>query len=240
MSIIEDISKKDVRFFFLVCICIKMIFIMKKNDNKQMVLKYSVEMLYNDIVRQYQMELDNGGNVGRDVQYYLKVFNYIVFLVQEVERDKDSENYRVIKNKLDDDSLLLVYSFFVSSQSKFDYSWSYLRKQWDEFVKMLNGACKFILDMIDKVNSLNEYHTKFVANEFVFADLFVLSYLEDGRVPRMKIVWEKMNCLLHMGKAYLITAKVGVITLMAMNLEIGKQDDMDSFLNNLVGWDKKK
>ena len=100
--------------------------IMKKNDNKQMVMKYSVEMLYNDIVDQYQMELDNGGNVGRDVLYYLKVFNYIVFLVQEVERDKDSESYRVIKNKLDDDSLLLVYSFFVSSQSKFDYSWSYL------------------------------------------------------------------------------------------------------------------
>lgn len=48
-----------------------------------------------------------------------------------------------------------------------------------------------------------------------------------------------MNCLLHMGKAYLITAKVGVTTLIAMNLEIGKQDDMDSFLNNLVGWDKK-
>lgn len=42
-------------------------------------MKYSVEMLYNDIVDQYQMELDNGGNVGRDVLYYLKVFNYIVF-----------------------------------------------------------------------------------------------------------------------------------------------------------------
>ena len=86
---------------------------MKKNDNQQMVMKYSVEMLYNDIVEQYQMELDNEGNVGRDVQYFLKVFNYIVFLVQEVERDKDIESYRVIKNKLDDDSLLLVYSFFV-------------------------------------------------------------------------------------------------------------------------------
>lgn len=171
-------------------------------------MKYSVDKLYKDIVAQYEKERESEDLNLRDVQHYVKVFSYLYSVVREVESGKDYEEKAVIENMLNNDNSLFSYTFFVSSRSQFGYSWSYLRKQWDEYAKKLNCACKFIIDMIDKVNVLYEHRTEFIANEFVFADIFVLSFAEATCLPHIEIKWENINSLFNVGNSYHISAKI--------------------------------
>ena len=199
-------------------------------------MKYTVDRLYKDIVAQYEKEIESEDFNLRDVQHYLKVFCYIISVVREVESGKDYEVKTVIENMLNNDNSLFSYTFFVSSRSQFDYSWSYLRKQWDEYVRTLNSACKFILDMINKVNVLYGHRSEFIANEFVFADIFVLSFDKTTCLPHIEIKWEKINGLFNIGNSYHISAKTGDAIQMTMKLCFDKQDDTDLFLRHLANW----
>lgn len=199
-------------------------------------MKYTVDRLYKDIVAQYEKEMESEDFNLRDVQHYLKVFCYIISVVREVESGKDYEVKTVIENMLNNDNSLFSYTFFVSSRSQFDYSWSYLRKQWGEYVKTLNSACKFILDMINKVSVLYGHRSEFIANEFVFADIFVLSFDKTTCLPQIEIKWEKINGLFNIGNSYHISAKTGDAIQMTMKLCFDKQDDTDLFLRHLANW----
>ena len=199
-------------------------------------MKYTVDRLYKDIVAQYEKEMESEDFNLRDVQHYLKVFCYIISVVREVESGKDYEEKIVIENMLNNDNSLFSYTFFVSSRSQFDYSWSYLRKQWGEYVKTLNSACKFILDMINKVSVLYGHRSEFIANEFVFADIFVLSFDKTTCLPQIEIKWEKINGLFNIGNSYHISAKTGDAIQMTMKLCFDKQDDTDLFLRHLANW----
>lgn len=199
-------------------------------------MKYSVDKLYKDIVAQYEKERESEDFNLRDVQHYIKVFSYIYSVVRAVESGKDYEVKTVIENMLNNDSSLFSYTFFVSSHTQFDYSWSYLRKQWGEYVKTLNSACKFILDMINKVNVLYEHRSEFIINEFVFADIFVLSFDKATCLPHIEIKWEKINGLFNIGNSYHISAKTGDAIQMTMKLCFDKQDDTDLFLRHLANW----
>lgn len=208
-------------------------------NNKPLTKKYSIENLYNDIVRQFNYEEQTSEKELRDVKHILKVFNYFVTLVQEVENNDEYDVEKVIKNKLDNDTSLFAYTFFVSSRSQFDYSWSYLRKQWDEYLRALNCACKFILDMLNMVNVLYEHRLEFIAKEFVFADIFVLSFDKANGLPYIKIKWENINGLFNIDNSYHISAKTGDAILMTMNFCWDKLDNTDSFLRHLISWNRK-
>lgn len=202
-------------------------------------MKYSVDKLYKDIVAQYEKERESEDLNLRDVQHYVKVFSYLYSVVREVESGKDYEEKAVIENMLNNDNSLFSYTFFVSSRSQFGYSWSYLRKQWDEYAKKLNCACKFIIDMIDKVNVLYEHRTEFIANEFVFADIFVLSFAEATCLPHIEIKWENINSLFNVGNSYHISAKIGDAVQMTINICLDKPDNTDSLLSHLTKWNRK-
>lgn len=201
-------------------------------------MKYSVDSLYKDIVAQYEKEMESEDLNLRDVQHYVKVFSYIYSVVRTVESGKDYEEKTVIENMLNNDNSLFSYTFFVSSRSQFDYSWSYLRKQWDEYAKKLNSACKFVLDMIDKVNVLYEHRSEFIDNEFVFADIFVLSFYKATFLPYIKIKWENINGLFNIDNSYHISVKTGDVIQMTMNFCWDKPDNMDSFLCHLTNWNR--
>lgn len=199
-------------------------------------MKYSVDRLYKDIVAQYEKERESEDFNLRDVQHYLKVFCYIISVVREVESGKDYEEKTVIENMLNNDNSLFSYTFFVSSRSQFDYSWSYLRKQWNEYSKTLNSACKFILDMIDKVNVLYEHRSEFIANKFVFADIFVLSFAKATYLPHIEIKWENINSLFNVDNSYHISAKIGDAVQMTIKICLDKPDNTDSFLSLFTKW----
>lgn len=201
-------------------------------------MTYSVDKLYKDIVAQYEKERESEDFNLRDVQHYVKVFSYIYSVVRAVESGKDYEEKTVIDNMLNNDSSLFSYTFFVSSRSQFDYSWSYLRKQWDEYAKTLNSACKFILDMIDKVNMLYEHRSEFIAKEFVFADIFVFSFAKATCLPHIEIKWENINCLFNVDKSYHISAKIGDAIQMTIKICLDKPDNTDSFLSHLTNWNR--
>lgn len=205
-------------------------------SNKLLTKRYTLSEFYNDVIRQFKEEEVVSDKDFRDVKYLLKVLVCFIAFVQEVENNDEYDVEMVIKNKLDNDSSLFAYTFYLSLHSQFDYSWSYLRKQWDEYAKTLNSACKFILDMIDKVNVLCEHQSDFIANEFVFADIFVLSFDKETRLPYLKTKWENINNLFDIRNGYHISAKIGDEIQMTMEFRLNKTNNMDSFLSHLVNW----
>lgn len=195
---------------------------------------YTIEQLYQDISRQSEKEEDTTMANMRDASQKLKVISYIFSMAQKVENNKDYDMENVINSELNNDNSLFAYTFYVASRSQFDYSWNYLRKQWTDFETKLNGACAFVLDMIEKANKLLDHLSEFSVDSFVFADIFVFHIDTESSCPYMEIRWEALNNIFQLSKGYYLSAKQGNGIVMTHFLANNKKDEIDSFIKQLT------
>lgn len=195
---------------------------------------YTIEQLYQDISCQAEKEEESFNDSVRDARHKLKVISYIISMAQMIDNNKDYDLENVINNELNNDSSLFAYTFYVASRSQFDYSWNYLRKQWLEYETRLNGACAFVLDMIEKANKLLDHLSVFNVDSFVFADIFVLNIDKESGCPYMKIRWEALNNIFQLSKGYYLSAKQGNGIVMTHFLANNKKDEIDSFIKQLT------
>ena len=196
--------------------------------------EYSIDSLYQDIVKQYDKEEDSGDTLQRDRRYYLKVLNYFVDMAQKIKGQKGYKAGTVIDNELSNDASLFAYTFFLSSNTQFDYSWNYLRKQWHEYAKVLESITAFILDMIDKINVLYSNIDKIQVYSFVFADLFVLTFQEESHRPQVTVLLNSIGNLFRLDNSYLLSAKLNDVTILATNCGVGKHQETNTFLEYLL------
>lgn len=195
---------------------------------------YTIEQLCQDISRQLQKEVETSKASMRDAENKLKVIFYIISMAQKVDNNKDYDQENVINSELNNDNSLFAYTFYVASHSQFDYSWNYLRKQWTEFETRLNGACAFVLDMIEKANKLLVHLTELSVDSFVFADIFVLNIDKETNCPYMEIQWEALNNIFQLSKGYYLSVKQGNGIVMTHFLAKNKKDEIDSFIKQLT------
>lgn len=196
--------------------------------------KYSLDQLFQDISCQSQREEDTSKFDIRDAKNKLKVVFYIFSITQKIENNKEFDQENVINNELNNDKSLFAYTFYVASRIQFDYSWNYLRTQWMEYEARLNGACAFILDMIDKANKLLDHISEFSADSFVFADLFVLHIDKENGCVYMEIQWEALNNIFQLGKGYYLSAKQGKGIIMTHYLANNKKNEIETFISQLT------
>lgn len=195
---------------------------------------YTIEQLHQDISHQLQREEETSKASIRDAKNKLKVILYIISMAQKVDTNKDYDPDNVINNELNNDNSLFAYTFYVASRSQFDYSWNYLRKQWTEYETKLNGACTFVLDMIEKANKLLDHLSEFSADSFVFADIFVLNIDKESGCSYMEIMWKDLNNIFQLSKGYYLSAKQGKGIVMTHFLANNKKDEINSFIKQLT------
>ena len=183
----------------------------KKKDSE--VKEYTALRLLSDLQLQIEFEEkeakqkreETGKNtfydksVLRDKQHKLKVLNFLLNLnVENVDKKEEVEDF--MKMLLSQDEPLFGFIFFLSSNPHFDYNWSYLRKQYDNFQTKLTALYLFFNDMFLAVNNLVKLEEKYKGCEFIFNGLFCLSFKEGSLLPKMTLKWDKFNNLLLIDK----------------------------------------
>lgn len=208
-------------------------------DNEQIEMTskatiYTIIDLCNDIQDQVEAEEINfpdSKKNSRDKEYKLKVLQYILSLIKRAPRGYDNPFERAVEIDVEQNSSLFSFNYFLSSQRNFDYSWSYLRNQLDEYKIFLFQTGIFLIDMIRNINKMRPELGEMAELKLVFNDLFEVSYQEKEPYAKTEIVWENFSHISNLKKDYYLSAIVGETTLITVIHKVG--NDATPFIKNV-------
>ena len=190
--------------------------------------KYTVGKLFTDICNQYEAELEAGGeDLMRDKIYKLNILNRIMILVESV--NQNNEIAPQVSSCIAENADFYGYTYFLSANQQFNYSWSYLRKQWVAYEKKLDCIVKFLMFMISVVNAVCPQSDELEDYKFMFSDVFEMSLNKECHSPVVNVSWENMNNLFLVDKGFTVSVKRYGIVLLSKYYNERKKDDVAQF-----------
>lgn len=167
----------------------------------------------------------------RDFIYKIKVLQTILFLKVpdlalsgdriEAERDKG-----LIESKVLNDELLFGYTFHVSSNSEFQYTWNYMRKQLDKYVDFLFETKRFFKFVFRDITALDHVLRDIKDIHIVFNGLIDVNFTDNAPYIDARMLWENFHNLSNVGHNYRIYIMANESTLMVCNCSY-KEDETD-------------
>lgn len=195
-------------------------------DNKAKIIKAQDVMLYTktELFEDIQTtpeecvkDTPEGEKARRDFVHKLKVLQTI-FDMKLPPYDFEKDNMDDIKEALevyvDGNELLFGYTFFLSSNTNFDYSWNYLRKQMDKYVDFFSEAYKFISYVLVDINAMK---INMQGNENLHIELnelFDVTFIDDKPFIKIIINWKNFYQINNVKNGYYISIKIGKTTLL--------------------------
>ena len=168
-----------------------------------------------------------GEKARRDFRHKLKVLQAIFDMKLPTYIFK-KDNMEKIKEAIE---LLFGYTFFLSSNTDFDYSWNYLRKQMDKYVDFFSDVHKFISYLLADID---EMKTEFSGNKdlhIVLNGLFNVKFIDDKPFVKTTLNWENFNQINKVKSGYYISAKIGKTTLLTCYRKYS--NNLDLFINGV-------
>ena len=191
----------------------------KMIKTKEVVL-YTKDELFEDIQttpEECAKENPEGEKARRDFIYKLKVLQS-VFNMKLPMYDIDKDNIAAIKERIegyvDGDELLFDYTFFLSSNRNFDYSWSYLRKQIGKYVDFLSEVYRFISCVIADINTMKTDLSKYRDLHIVFNELFDVAFIDEKPFVKTVVCWNNFYQINEVKNGYYTSVKIGESTLL--------------------------
>jgi hypothetical protein len=179
---------------------------------------YTKEMLFEDL----QTGLENGEKNCRNYIYQVKVLQTIFGLnVPELlvgeKKDNTNEIRRSIENFVEGDESLYGYTFYISSNYVYDYSWSYLRKQMSKYVDFLFNTNRFFIYVLRDLNALIEILAGREYIHVVFNEMIDVTFSDVVHPAKASMLWEKFHNIINVGGGYQLDLKLKEATLIAYN-----------------------
>lgn len=195
-----------------------------KDDNVKSKLSketYSLAKLWRDVSDQYEEEeTENIANDMRDKMLKYKVFNHLVSLAEEIKGYKENEKSDAIKISEEQHDALFTYSLFLSINHQYDYSWSYLRKKWDDYLVMLGSICAFINLFVSHLQTIQENYKQYAGMTFIFANVLEVFLNKETKRVEVKIIWSNFDNLLKISKDYSVSAKIDKALMLSSSLKV--------------------
>lgn len=194
---------------------------------------YSLERLWNDISAQYDKdENDDEGNDMRDKMQKYKVFSHLINLAEKTNGYDEADICDVVKLSEEQHNALFAYTLFLSVNPQFDYSWSFLRKQWDSYIETLGNLCVFINQFVSHVNTIQNHSKQYIGMTFVFANVLKVSLDKKTQDTEVEIIWDNFDSLLKINKEYTISAKLDA-TLVLSSIQKVRENKFGLFLGKV-------
>lgn len=185
-----------------------------------------------------------GERARRDFVHKLKVLQTIFgtkLPLYDFEKDNMDDIKEALEVYVDGNELLFGYTFFLSSNTNFDYSWSYLRKQMDKYIDFFSGAYKFISYVLADINAMK---IDLQGNENLhieFNELFDVVFIDDKPFVKTIINWENFYQINNVKNGYYISVKINKATLLTCYRKYS--NDFDPFFGGvkqlLASWKKQ-
>jgi len=158
----------------------------------------------------------------RDFPYKIKVLQTILFLkVPDLTLSVDgieAERYKkLIESQVHDDELLFGYTFHVSSNSEFQYTWNYMIKQLDKYVDFLFGTKRFFEFVFRDITALDNVLRGIQDIHIVFNELIDVIYTDDAPYINARMLWENFHNLANVNYNYIVSITINASTLIVCN-----------------------
>lgn len=200
-------------------------------------IRYTMSEFLNDITESLHNEAVNSSDnieASRDLKYQIKVIQKLIDLDLPIFGNSNAETLcEEIRNKVENDDILFVYTFYVSSNHNFNYSWSYLRKKIDHYQDFLFEVHRFICSVLEDICIISSQRVNLKNLHFSFHDLIDVKITEDPPYVKSSLNRNSFHQLNNVKKGYLVSAKCEDTTLLSSYHQYDGSS-IDSFLNNVV------
>lgn len=198
---------------------------------KEKFLTYTKSNLFEDIQEEpKECEKDSyeREKACREYKYKLKVFQTI-FDLNLPDFDFVKENSEKIKKEIevqvDNNELFYGYTFFLSLNPNFNYSWNYLRKQIERYMDFLYEAHKFISYVIYDINLMKSKLNIHKDLHIEFNELFDVKFNEVAPI-KTTINWNNFNEISKVKNGYYVIAKYDETILLTSFRKYNEQPDL--------------
>lgn len=181
---------------------------------------YTKAEMFEDIqstLEEYAENTPEGEKVRRDFKHNLKVLQCI-FEMKLPAYDFKIDNIDDIKEKLevyvDGNELLFGYTFFLSSNTNFDYSWNYLRKQMDKYIDCFSEAYKFISYVLADINAIKIDFGGIKDLHIELNELFDVKFINEKPFVKTVVNWENFHKINKVKNGYYISVKIDKTTIL--------------------------
>lgn len=211
------------------------------------VQEYTKDDLFEDIQtipEEYAKEATEKEKVRRDFIYKLKVLQSIFYIkvpLYDFKKDNINDIKEVLEVYVEEKELLYGYTFFLSSNTNFDYSWSYLRKQKDKYIDFLSEVYRFISHVLADINTMK---TNLSGNQDLhieFNGLFDVTFIDDKPFVKTIVHWENFYQINKVKNGYYISVKIDKTTLLTYDRKYN--NELNPFLNKvkqlLTAWEEQ-
>lgn len=186
----------------------------EKDIEKTAKSAYTLDYLQQNITAQFEREVQRDGEESmRDRLFHLRVLTHMLDMLATAGEDTEEEMAKRIRLKMEQDDAHFGYTCFLASNSQFGHSWSYLRSQWNKYIKALEGLCVFIHQMLNDIKFLQTKGVDVIGKKVMFANVFVASF-EHGE-PKVEVVWEHIGNLFNVKDGYSVTIQLENIVLLS-------------------------
>lgn len=198
--------------------------------------EYSVKSFYEDIVCELeQCDIDASSELcNRDQMNKLKVLQSLLFM-ELPQYDPISKNgeevMNAITNLVAENELLFNYTFYLSSNRDFDYTWSYLRKKIDDFVSYLFDSYRFIGCLLNDITQLRrglKYATELYLN---INNVFDFKFVNESPYVVANTIWKNLHTIVRDRKGYNLSIRFGETTVMGFHRKYG--ESLNTIMNAL-------
>lgn len=186
----------------------------------QEVVLYTKAELFEDIQttpEEYEKNTPEGEKAHRDFSYKLKVLQSVFdrqLPTYDLKEDNIGEIKEAIEVYVDGKEHLFGYTFFLSSNPNFDYSWSYLRKQMDKYIDFFSEAYKFISIVLADINAMKTSLSENKDLHIELNELFDVVFIDDKPFVKTIVCWENFYKINNVKSGYYISVKIGKTTLL--------------------------
>ncbi|MDD3039951.1 hypothetical protein [Bacteroides sp.] len=181
---------------------------------------YTRAELFEDIQTALEKAVEDtqeGERACRDFNHKLKVFQSIFFMKlppYNFDKDNMEEIKEAIELCVDGNELLFGYTFFLSSNKNFDYSWSYLRKQMDKYVDFFFETYRFMSYALDDINSMRADLCGNKDLHIELNELFDVTFIDDKPFIKTIVHWENFSQINKVKNGYYLSVKIDETTLL--------------------------
>ena len=177
---------------------------------KEVNISYNLPSLLNDVNADYIERQTKVDKINVLNQYYLKLFQFLCKVAADV-RDKETTTPEIIRSKIEQqleaDTYLFGYTFFLSSNTDYDYTWTYHLQKENKYVDFIHNACLFLLYVLKDIDFI---HREYEVNNnvsLVFSDILEVTFIKTEPVAKTKLIWENFNQITRIQKGYYVAIK---------------------------------
>lgn len=143
-------------------------------------------------------------------QYYLKLFQFLCQKADNV-RDEVTTAHQLdrskIEQQLEADTFLFGYTFFLSTNPDYDYTWTYHLQKENKYVDFICNACLFLLYVLKDIDFIHQEYEVNNKLSLVFNDVLEVNFSKTMPMVKTKLIWDNFTQITRIQKGYYVAIK---------------------------------